>query len=101
MVDNSLVFIISKNPQEVIYNNDDGDVDTWRSESVSCLFPGLTEPVLIRLDVDTKLSDQLKVRVVRLWIEIGVFSHTVHHGSTGSIRSDHRGGVYVRRKQEC
>lgn len=24
---------------------------------------GLTEPVLIRLDVDTKLSDQLKVKI--------------------------------------
>lgn len=26
------------------------------------LFSGLTEPVLIRLDVDSKLSDQIKVK---------------------------------------
>lgn len=26
------------------------------------IFPGLTEPVLIRLDVDSKLSDQIKVK---------------------------------------
>ena len=61
------------------------------AQSVSCLFPGLTEPVLIRLDVDTKLSDQLKVRVVRLLMELGFCSHTVHHGSTVSITSDHQG----------
>lgn len=28
----------------------------------SLTFPGLTEPVLIRLDVDSKLSDQIKVK---------------------------------------
>ena len=30
------------------------------------IFPGLTEPVLIRLDVDSKLSDQIKVKTVWL-----------------------------------
>lgn len=29
---------------------------------LSLTFPGLTEPVLIRLDVDSKLSDQIKVK---------------------------------------
>lgn len=33
-----------------------------RINKSTCLFPGLTEPVLIRLDVDSKLSDQIKVK---------------------------------------
>jgi len=33
------------------------------------LFSGLTDPTLIRLDVDSKISDQLKVRTILSLIE--------------------------------
>lgn len=42
----------------------------FQSGFLSRTFPGLTEPVLIRLDVDSKLSDQIKVkRQEAVWYE--------------------------------
>ncbi len=41
--------------------------------SLFVILPGLTEPVLIRLDVDSKLSDQIKVK--RKKEKKGVFSY--------------------------
>jgi len=53
--------------QVILFDVDDDDNDgAWSSVSVLRLSAGLTEPVLIRLDVDSKLSELLKVWIVLL-----------------------------------
>lgn len=47
-------------------------------------FPGLTEPVLIRLDVDSKLSDQIKVEWQEaVWLDC---INAVQDGFKGAYR---------------
>uniref|UniRef100_A0AAZ1WYN4 Helicase C-terminal domain-containing protein n=1 Tax=Oreochromis aureus TaxID=47969 RepID=A0AAZ1WYN4_OREAU len=51
------------------FNLHEHPVELYSHWCIQTFFPGLTEPVLIRLDVDSKLSDQMKLSFFHLRVD--------------------------------
>uniref|UniRef100_A0AAZ1XU56 RNA helicase n=1 Tax=Oreochromis aureus TaxID=47969 RepID=A0AAZ1XU56_OREAU len=52
-----------------MYDKHEHPVELYSHWCIQTFFPGLTEPVLIRLDVDSKLSDQTKLSFFHLRVD--------------------------------